>query len=397
MSSSDTASDVSLEELQQRLVTFSGQLESIHELLQTDPENAEFLNIAKDLVEVIRLTKEMIDLKLSAADKSSEAPSTSRERAAAAAVRETAPARSTEATLTAEPPALAFSPGTSCEAQSNGAWYPAFIESITARNTYNVHYLGFGNKDELPETSLRAIECSPEEMPPRSEVVTSLRAIECSPEEMPPRSEVVVGYQCMAKYYVDSQWYTAAVTATTAYGFQVLFDGYGNTEEVPFEYLRIRPFSSGASAADVPPATTGAAETSKPKAAVAGLKPLEAVLAKPIKVPDNLQILPTDSEAEKERKRKRLKHIQKLNKQKEAENERTIKQHDWKSFQHKAMKKGVRGSGVLSKRGSMFASPDTVQGRVGVVGSGQGMTAFDDARKKVKRGHPTSSTPPVPF
>ncbi|KAJ0410162.1 hypothetical protein ATCC90586_008440 [Pythium insidiosum] len=368
MSSSDTASDVSLEELQQRLVTFSGQLESIHELLQTDPENAEFLNIAKDLVEVIRLTKEMIDLKLSAADKSSEAPSTS---------RETAPARSTEATLTAEPPALAFSPGTSCEAQSNGAWYPAFIESITARNTYNVHYLGFGNKDELPETSLRAIECSP--------------------EEMPPRSEVVVGYQCMAKYYVDSQWYTAAVTATTAYGFQVLFDGYGNTEEVPFEYLRIRPFSSGASAADVPPATTGAAETSKPKAAVAGLKPLEAVLAKPIKVPDNLQILPTDSEAEKERKRKRLKHIQKLNKQKEAENERTIKQHDWKSFQHKAMKKGVRGSGVLSKRGSMFASPDTVQGRVGVVGSGQGMTAFDDARKKVKRGHPTSSTPPVPF
>ncbi|GLD96608.1 hypothetical protein PINS_up005291 [Pythium insidiosum] len=267
---SDATNDVSLEELQQRLVTFTEQLESIHELLQSDPENAEFLNIAQDLVEVIRLTKEMIDLKLNANEKNDVAGQHARKRAAVE--HDTREARDLEA-KTAEPPALAFSPGTTCEAQSNGTWYPAFIESITARNTYNVHYLGFGNKDELSETSLRAIEHSP--------------------EQLPPRSDVVIGYLCVAKYYVDSQWYTATVTAITAYGVQVLFDGYGNTEEVPFEYLRVRSSADVATTAAAPSTTTATLESNKPaKAAVTGLKPLEAVLAKPIKVPENLQILP---------------------------------------------------------------------------------------------------------
>lgn len=54
------AADVGLDELQTRLVTFTQQLESIHELLQSDPQNEEFLGIAQDLVEVIRLTKEMV-------------------------------------------------------------------------------------------------------------------------------------------------------------------------------------------------------------------------------------------------------------------------------------------------------------------------------------------------
>lgn len=56
----DAAADVALEELQTRLLTFTQQLESIHELLESDPQNAEFLGIARDLVEVIRLTKEMV-------------------------------------------------------------------------------------------------------------------------------------------------------------------------------------------------------------------------------------------------------------------------------------------------------------------------------------------------
>lgn len=59
MASAGTA-DVALEELQTRLLTFTQQLESIHELLESDPQNEEFLGIARDLVEVIRLTKEMV-------------------------------------------------------------------------------------------------------------------------------------------------------------------------------------------------------------------------------------------------------------------------------------------------------------------------------------------------
>lgn len=39
-------------------------------------------------------------------------------------------------------------------------------------------------------------------------------------------------------------------------------------------------------------------------------------------------------------------------------------------------KKGKQGLAKL-KKGSIFASPDTVDGKVGVTGSGQGMTSFE--------------------
>ncbi|TMW55584.1 hypothetical protein Poli38472_010466 [Pythium oligandrum] len=357
-------SDASLEELHKRLATFTEQLESIHTLLQTDPENAEFLNIAQDLVEVIRLTKEMIDLKLNT-------KSTGGNNAVVTSGRADSTQEDEEETTTSsKEPVLGFAPGSNCEALSQNTWFPAHIESITANNTYKVQYLGFGNQDELPASSLRAIEQEGAEL-------------------LPPKDEITVGFKCRAKYYVDGQYYTAAVTALTTYGFQVLFDGYGNSEEVPYEYFRPLPASSDASTTASAPVAVSSTKT----AAVPALPSREAVIAKPIKVPENLQILPTDSEAEKERKRKRLKHINKLNKVKEIENERNIKQHDWRSFQNKAMKKGVKGSGVLSKRGSMFASPDTVQGRVGVVGSGHGMTAYEDTRKKAKRSHLEGSAP----
>lgn len=272
---------------------------------------------------------------------------------------------------------LRFSPGTICEAQSKGVWYPAYIESVTSSNTYNVHYLGFGNKDELPEASLRAVE----PVAPQSALGTPA---------LPPKQSIGVGFQCEAKYYVDSQFYTCSVTQVTQYGFRVLFDGYGNSEEVPYEYLRSAPAASPAavSAASGPSGATAAATNASASVSSKKVpsKPFVAPIEKPIKIPENLQILPTDSEAEKERKRKRLRAIKSLNRHKTIDNERNSKQNAWKSFQHNAIKKKAKGtSGVLSKRGtSIFASPETVDGRVGVVGSGQGMTSFQDARKKLK-------------
>lgn len=274
---------------------------------------------------------------------------------------------------------LSFSPGTICEAQSKGVWYPAYIESVTSSNTYNVHYLGFGNKDELSESALRAVPTVPQ--------IPLAGAL-------PPKHAIAVGFKCEAKYYVDSQFYTCAVTQLTDFGFQVLFDGYGNSEEVPYEYMRALAPTTGSTTAITAAASatgdsTGVAAAQRASGAGSSKissKPFVAVIEKPIKVPENLQILPTDSEAEKDRKRKRLRAIKSLNRHKTIDNERNLKQNDWKSFQHKAQKKQVKGaSGVLSKRGtSIFASPETVGGKVGVVGSGQGMTTFQDGRKKIK-------------
>lgn len=275
---------------------------------------------------------------------------------------------------------LPFTPGTICEAQSKDVWYPAYIESTTSSNTYNVRFLGFGNRGELAASELRAIAPVPQ--------IPLAGAL-------PPKHAIAVGFACEAKYYVDGQFYACSVTDVTDVGYRVLFSGYGNSEEVPYEYLRALPPVTGAGgdSAAAAPASTKVVGGSGAKAA-ASAKPFVAPIEKPIKIPDALQILPTDSEAEKERKRKRIRAIKSANRHKTIDNERNLKQNDWKSFQHKAQKKKVKGaSGVLSKRGtSMFAVPEGVGGRVGVVGSGQGMTAFHDSRKKLK----TSASLPHP-
>ncbi|OWZ00864.1 hypothetical protein PHMEG_00027850 [Phytophthora megakarya] len=343
-------SDASLEELETRLVTFTEQLQNIHELLQTDPSNGEFLSIAKDLVEVIQLTKETIDLKVSAAS-SSQAPK-----------------------LQLQSQELQFLPDSVVEALQQGVWYPAHIDSVSSDGSYNVKFLGFGTTAELKQDALRAIEVD---------------AVEAA--KLPAKETISEGFKCRAKYYADAVVYPCSITKVTELGFQVLFDGYGNSEEVPYEYLKPLVLPQAEVSAIAETSTTNGVDGTVTHAA-GSTAPLvaPAVIHKPIKIPENLQILPTDTEAEKERKRKRMRAIKSLNRHKTIDNERNIKQHDWKAFQHKAKKKGMKKgvSGVLSKRGSsMFASPDTVQGRVGVVGSGQGMTSFQDARnKKPKHG-----------
>ncbi|TDH71539.1 hypothetical protein CCR75_001084 [Bremia lactucae] len=341
------SADASLEELEARLVTFTEQLQNIHELLQSEPDNAEYLGIAKDLVEVIQLTKETIDLKLHAAS----FPKVVQEP------QEPIPLE------------LKYEPGSMVEALQQGVWYPAYIDSVTRNGSYNLKFLGFHTTAELNENALRAIEID--------QVV-----------ELPVKEAITEGFHCQAKYYVDTVVYPCSITKVTELGFQVLFDTYGNSEEVPYEYLRPAASSLDAEVGTGDPqaSTTNADDgASASNSTEAAPKVAPAVLFKPIKIPENLQILPSDTEAEKERKRKRLRAIKSLNRHKNIDNERNLKQHGWKSFQFKAKKKGLKQgvSGVLSKRGSsMFASPDTVQGRVGVVGSGQGMTSFQDTRSK---------------
>lgn len=352
----ENLNDVSLQELQNRLVTYTHQLESIHELLQADPENMEYLTIATDLMEVIKLTKEMIDLKMK--PHSSTEPS-DKVNVTPAPAKPLSPASSSEHVDTKQRE-LAFAPGSYVEALFQSTWYPAYIESITENDMYNVKYLGFGSKDELKESMLRGIDIDD--------------------EAYSHADDITVGLKCEAKYYVDGQYYPCTVTEQTPLGYQVLFDGYGNSEEVPLEYLRRslnKPNQEYSAQRHALPA-----KANKPT----------GNSDKPIKIPENLQILPTDTEAEKERKRKRIRAIKSLNRQKMMENERNSKQQDWKAFQNKALKKKFKGaSGVLTKRGtSIFASPETVDGRVGVVGSGQGMTSFVDTRKKHKRADGTS-------
>lgn len=61
------------------------------------------------------------------------------------------------------------------------------------------------------------------------------------------------------------------------------------------------------------------------------------------------------------------------------------KQASWQAFQTKGAKKKAKGSmaAVSLKKKSIFASPEGLEGKVGVTGSGQGITE-QTARKKFK-------------
>ncbi len=154
---------------------------------------------------------------------------------------------------------------------------------------------------------------------------------------------------------------------------------------MPLEHLRPRPAASAGVA--------NAAATRPPK------RPAPEGSASAVKefvIPDHLRLLPTDSEEEKARKRKKVKHLKMQWKERhagalEAQAEREAEQSgggagSWKSYLNKSKKKSAtaKGLGAL-KKGSIFASPDTVDGRVGVVGSGQGMTDFEKRNTFTKR------------
>lgn len=155
---------------------------------------------------------------------------------------------------------------------------------------------------------------------------------------------VHAGLRCQARYSQDGQWYNCKVDKETELGFQVTYTEYNNTEVVPLEYLRHMPKSTAEAA---------------------------AVTADTFVVPEALVPLATDSEAEKTRKRKRIKmlkgkrrHIKYVlgawlavasarvdqARRCRLEAERDKKQASWQSFQAKTKKKKVRHgrAGLLS-------------------------------------------------
>ncbi|CDZ96400.1 Splicing factor SPF30 [Phaffia rhodozyma] len=82
---------------------------------------------------------------------------------------------------------------------------------------------------------------------------------------------------------------------------------------------------------------------------------------------------------ENEKERKKVKN-EKWKEIKKVKNEEQIKkQSSWQAFGQKAKKKGVKVAGLDGS--SIFKTPDAVNGKVGVVGSGRGMTEYSSREK----------------
>eukprot|EP01117_Protostelium_nocturnum_P004754 TRINITY_DN1726_c0_g1_i2.p1 TRINITY_DN1726_c0_g1~~TRINITY_DN1726_c0_g1_i2.p1 ORF type:complete len:199 (+),score=77.23 TRINITY_DN1726_c0_g1_i2:286-882(+) len=95
-------------------------------------------------------------------------------------------------------------------------------------------------------------------------------------------------------------------------------------------------------------------------------------------VPKSLRIVPTDSEEARETKRKRIKSMKSQWKRSQLEDDRSTRTNAWQQF---ASKKQKIGSFAPNKT-SIFRSPDSVTGKVGVTGSGKGMTASSTFKAK---------------
>jgi survival of motor neuron-related-splicing factor 30 len=96
-----------------------------------------------------------------------------------------------------------------------------------------------------------------------------------------------------------------------------------------------------------------------------------------IPIPEKLKILPTDTEEEKLRKKKKLKAIKNHNRNVSRELEMQETQQSWKKFINKGTKRSLTGV----TKSSIFATTEDVQGKVGVVNSGKGLTEFSQRKK----------------
>lgn len=123
--------------------------------------------------------------------------------------------------------------------------------------------------------------------------------------------QVVPGLKCQAKFGQDQQWYDAVIESASEHGYMATFIGYGNTEEVPIEY--IRPFGFGKNAeerkADMRRANAslsragggvdadgGAATSTTTSGGSTSTGAGATTTASGVRIPASLRILPTDSE-----------------------------------------------------------------------------------------------------
>lgn len=245
----------SIEDLRAKLAEYHQQLVDVNGLLEGEPRNEEYIQIKKDLVDVISLTEDLVKLK--------------------------------ETEETVSPPQKSYAPG--------------------------------------PTSTL-------------------------------PANFFSVGTICEAKFSQDGIWYKAKINTILEGGkYHVTYTEYGNEEVV--------------SITDIRPLT----EVSKKSSSVTPLK-RPAVPDTFQQIPKSLQVLPTDTDEERLRKRKKVKAIKSGNRLKTIEDEGKSKMNAWQSFQHKTQK-AVPMSYTGKKKESIFKSPEA-GGKIGVTGSGMSQFYF---------------------
>ncbi|KAJ4717624.1 survival of motor neuron-related-splicing factor 30-like [Melia azedarach] len=186
-------------------------------------------------------------------------------------------------------------------------------------------------------------------------------------------NKFAVGSKVQAVWSEDGEWYDATIEAITPNGYYVTFDSWGNKEEV--DPANVRPVEVNAllEAEKVAEATKQAIKRKIEQAAEFDFQSRS--------LPAKLRINPDDPEDVKSAKRKKIHAFKSKVRIEQLEVAQNKRQNAWQQFQTTKGKTKKVGFFSGRKRESIFKSPDDPNGKVGVTGSGKGLTEFQKREK----------------
>ncbi|CDO97657.1 unnamed protein product [Coffea canephora] len=281
--------EVSVQELASNLSTYKEQLQQVRKLLDDEPGNSEYLDMEKELLEVISLTEELL---------------------------------------------------------------------ATARQNENSG-LGVGASGDASLSLRHAADFSNVES-----------------GSMLDYSKFPVGTKVQAVFSEDGEWYEATIEAHTPNGYYVYYDGWGNKEEVDPDNVRPIHDATVNPLLEAEKVAQATKEALKRKIAQAASTDFQSR-----SLPAKLRIEPDDPEDVRAAKRKKIHAFKSKMRMEQLEMTQNKRQNAWQQFQ--TTKGRAKKVGFFSgrKRESIFKSPDDPNGKVGVTGSGKGLTEFQKREK----------------
>lgn len=312
----------SAEELLTKLDTYREQLAQVEEALEAQPDEPSLVKLRNDLTEVIVLTEDLVKYQAAAPAGGDDGVDTSKGPSGR-------PQQKSVHTALI---------GRTCEAFYEQKWFNSEIVSVRRDERgierCTVEFIGFQNTREYKITDVRLLK------PPHPAL--------CQP-----------GTKLQAIFAEDGLWYDCVVSEQTEKGYKVTFSDYGQKSEIKFDQVRTQPKSSDKKRQAKEVTTPGG-----------------------YKIPETLQINKNDTEEQKELKRRKVHAIKSKQRTDKIEEDMLKQQAGWQKFFHS--KASIRSkTGFLSgkPKESIFKVPDNLDGKVGVVGSGRGMTESAEKQK----------------
>jgi hypothetical protein len=172
----------------------------------------------------------------------------------------------------------------------------------------------------------------------------------------PHAAQLTGGTACQAINAKDGLWYDGVIAEQTPKGYLVHFNDLNIKQEVFFDRVRL-------------------GQSTKKRTVK------EIITPGGYKIPESLQIMQGDTEEVIAAKRRKIHAIKNQQKDGLQAHKEVAKANSWQKFNKKSSARSKTGFLTGKSKDSIFKVPEHLDGRVGVVGSGKGMTDFGDRVK----------------